>query len=130
MKKAPIRYVRVIHSFMPHRLTASRPPVRRGWNRSAAHTPIWQVTEESTSTVVLMAANVRLRIGVRSAHSSGTCDRTVKYIANRPAKNSSSLASHTIVPTETGFGRFTLTWTEVLEAAVAVDTVPIMGENL
>ena len=42
----------------------------------------------------------------------------------------SSLASHTIVPTDTGLGRFTLTWTEVLEAAVAVDTSPIMGENL
>jgi hypothetical protein len=51
-------------------------------------------------------------------------------MAKSPAKNISSLASHTMVPTDTGFGRFTLTWTEVLEAAVAVDTLPIMGENL
>ena len=31
-------------------------------------------------------------------------DRTVKYIANRPAKNISSLESHTMVPTLTMFG--------------------------
>jgi hypothetical protein len=31
--------------------------------------------------------------------------RTVKYIANSPAKNISSLDSHTIVPTLTRFGR-------------------------
>jgi hypothetical protein len=30
----------------------------------------------------------------------------VKYIAKRPAKNISSLESHTIVPTLTMFGRF------------------------
>ncbi|GEO33717.1 hypothetical protein CAE01nite_14420 [Cellulomonas aerilata] len=71
-----------------------------------------------------------MSISVRSAHTSGTCARSVKYMAKRPAKNISSLASHTIVPTDTGFGRFTLTWTEVLEAAVAVDTLPIMGEKL
>src|SRR3954464_8830931 len=35
----------------------------------------------------------------------GCTDRTVKYIANRPAKNISSLESHTIVPTLTTFGR-------------------------
>jgi hypothetical protein len=29
----------------------------------------------------------------------------VKYIANRPAKNISSLDNHTIVPTDTTFGR-------------------------
>src|SRR3954468_607485 len=36
---------------------------------------------------------------------SGCTDRTVKYMANRPAKNISSLESHTIVPTLTTFGR-------------------------
>ena len=42
---------------MPQRLTCSSEPVRTGWNRSAANTPIWQVTEDSTRTVVLIAAN-------------------------------------------------------------------------
>src|SRR3954471_10333620 len=36
---------------------------------------------------------------------SGCTDRTVKYMANRPAKNISSLDSHTMVPTLTMFGR-------------------------
>src|SRR5438874_8983276 len=35
----------------------------------------------------------------------GCTDRIVKYIANSPAKNISSLESHTIVPTLTMFGR-------------------------
>ncbi|GIG40025.1 hypothetical protein Cph01nite_17870 [Cellulomonas phragmiteti] len=60
-----------------------------------------------------------------SANSSGTAARTVKYMANSPAKNMSSLASHTIVPTDTGFGRFTVTWETGREAAVAVDTPPL-----
>src|SRR3954454_10406192 len=37
--------------------------------------------------------------------SPGWTDRTVKYIANSPAKNISSLDSHTMVPTLTMFGR-------------------------
>ena len=37
--------------------------------------------------------------------SPGCTERTVKYIANRPAKNISSLDSQTIVPTLTMFGR-------------------------
>ena len=37
-------------------------------------------------------------------------ERMVKYIANRPAKNISSLASHTMVPTEVMFGRVTGPW--------------------
>src|SRR5664280_1464697 len=113
---------------MPQRLTAHGAPLRRGWNRSAAHTPIWQVTDERTSTVVFTAAKGRLSFGVCAVHSAGTVDRSVKYIANRPAKNISSLASHTIVPTDTGFGRLTLTWTGEVGAAVAVDTLAIMVE--
>jgi hypothetical protein len=50
-------------------------------------------------------------------------------MANRPAKNMSSLASHTMVPTDTGFGRFTLTWGVVPGAAVAVVTQVIMAEE-
>src|SRR5690606_6272514 len=66
---------------------------------------------------------------VCSAHSSGDAARTVKYMANRPAKNMSSLASHTIVPTDTGFGRLTVTWGAGREAAVAVDTLAIMADE-
>ena len=32
--------------------------MRTGWKRSAANTPIWQVTDDSTRTVVLIAAKV------------------------------------------------------------------------
>src|SRR6478752_218586 len=113
---------------MPQRLTCRSEPERTGWNRSAAHTPIWHVTDDSTSTVVLMAAKVTLSFAVCSAHSSGTAARSVKYIAKRPAKNMSSLASHTMVPTDTGLGRLTLTWGAVRGAAVAVDTFAIMAE--
>src|SRR3954468_2388079 len=128
MKKAPMRNVRVIHSFMPQRFTRHSAPLRCGWNRSAAQTPIWQVTDDSTRTVVLTMANGRLSFSVWMAHSSGTVARSVKYIANRPAKNMSSLASQTIVPTDTGFGRFTLTWVAVWGAAVAVDTIVSMAD--
>jgi hypothetical protein len=37
--------------------------------------------------------------------SPGCTDRTVKYMAKSPAKNMSSLESHTMVPTLTRFGR-------------------------
>ena len=103
--------------------------MRTGWNRSAAHTPIWHVTEDSTSTVVLIAAKGMLSFGVFSAQASGAAPRSVKYIAKRPAKNMSSLASQTIVPTDTGFGRLTLTWGLVRGAAVAVDTIAIMADD-
>ncbi len=74
---------------------------------SAANTPIWQATLESTSTVVLAAAKGTLRSWVSCAHRSGWIERDMKYIANSAAKNISSLESHTMVPTETMFGRFT-----------------------
>src|SRR6516164_11188871 len=47
-------------------------------------------------------------------------DRTVKYIANRPAKNISSLESQTMVPTLTMFGRFS----ECTRDVIAVPEVP------
>src|SRR5450756_1447326 len=103
----------------------NREPARRGWNRSAAQTPIWQATELSTRTVVLTAAKPRLSFGVWFTHSAGTVALMVKYIANKPAKNISSLASHTMVPTETGFGRVTVTCGGALVAAVADDTRPL-----
>ena len=47
---------------------------------------------------------------VFSFHSSGETERIVKYIAKSPAKNMSSLESHTMVPTETMLGRVTGPW--------------------
>jgi hypothetical protein len=44
----------------------------------------------------------------------------VKYIANSPAKNISSLESHTMVPTLTMFGRFS----ECTRDVIAVPEVP------
>src|SRR6478609_4014601 len=113
---------------MPQPRTLSSEPERTGWNRSAAQTPIWQVTDDSSSTVVLIAANVTFSFSVWIAHSSGTVARRVKYMAKRPAKNMSSEASHTIVPTDTGFGRLTLTWGAEAGAAVAVVTHVSMAD--
>src|SRR5438270_6354769 len=56
--------------------------------------------------------------------------RAVKYMANRPAKNISSLASHTMVPTLTMFGRVrecTRDVSKVLLATGAVVTGVIMA---
>lgn len=54
---------------------------------------------------VLVLENGMFNIGVVSAHSSGFTERCVKYMANSAAKNISSLASQTMVPTDTKFGR-------------------------
>ncbi|GAB2906077.1 hypothetical protein GCM10027047_00300 [Rhodococcus aerolatus] len=55
--------------------------------------------------------------------------RATKYMANSPAKNISSLDSHTMVPTDTMFGLFS-EWTRwviaVPEFAAAVVTVSSM----
>ena len=40
------------HPFIPHWVKLKRPPVRRGWSRSAAKTPIWQVKELATRTIL------------------------------------------------------------------------------
>ena len=47
---------------------------------------------------------------VSSAHSSGLTARRVKYMANSPAKNMSSLDSQTMVPIATMLGRFAGAW--------------------
>ena len=65
---------------------------------------------------------------VSLAHSEGSTERIVKYIAKSPAKNISSLASHTIVPTETMLGRETGPWPGMLvagrgESEVTADAV-------
>jgi hypothetical protein len=64
------------------------------------------VTDERTRIVVLIAAKGMFKSSVDSAQIAGPWTaRIVKYIANKAAKNISSLASHTIVPTATALGR-------------------------
>src|SRR5690606_40737257 len=115
---------------MPHVQNWKRRPVRDGLNSSALKTAHWQVNEESTRTIVLIVEKPMFSLSAWSAHSSaGIVCRTVKYIAKSAAKNMSSLASQTIVPTETGFGRLTVTcWCVGVAAAVAVDTRAIMAD--
>src|SRR3954451_431713 len=81
--------------------------------RSAANTPIWHVTLESTRTVVKISEKpIRRWTGPspltpsNGGHSAdGVTARTVKYIANSAAKNISSEDNQTIVPTDTIEGR-------------------------
>jgi pantoate kinase len=63
------------------------------------------VTDESTKIVVLKEANGMFRSSTSLAHNSGFTERSVKYIANKAAKNINSLASQTMVPIDTIFGR-------------------------
>jgi hypothetical protein len=51
----------------------------------------------------------------------------VKYIANSPAKNMSSLESHTMVPTLTMFGLFSECTRDVI-AVPEVPTALVTGE--
>src|SRR5215217_5024788 len=118
-KKAPMMNVRVNHSFIPHRVNWRCPPERRGCSLSAAKTPIWQVNELATRTMVFTSAKGKLSLAVSSAHISPEVERSVKYMAKRPAKNINSLESHTTVPTETILGRFSVGCAGVLGAWVA-----------
>src|SRR5918992_1266067 len=77
--------------------------------RSAANTPIWQVTLDRTRTVVLNPENNRLNSACgHSPPWAFVTERIVKYIANSAAKNMSSDDNQTIVPTLTRLGRFAL----------------------
>src|SRR3954468_19840561 len=78
--------------------------------RSAANTPSWQVTLESTRTIVNGAAVLRSRTTSLAGQIGSLIERIVKYIANRAAKNISSLDSQTIVPTLTVLGRVREPW--------------------
>src|SRR5437667_8635057 len=100
-----MKNVSTYHSRRPHRAGLKTLPVRLIWPRSTANTPIWQVTLESSSTVVLIEPSVRFRCapGQGSPWPLST-ERMVKYIANNAAKNMSSEDSHTMVPTLTRFG--------------------------
>src|SRR4051794_4773817 len=93
------------HSRSPQPRGSNSVPFRPTCPRSAANTPSWQVTEESTRTVVLTEANGTFSFSVFWAHSSGLTERIVKYDANSAAKNISSLESQMIVPTLTMLGR-------------------------
>src|SRR5882757_9274372 len=65
---------------------------------------------------------ISLPSGSRIGQSCACTERTVKYIANSPAKNISSLESQTMVPTLTMLGRVS-EWTLLdskLAAAVEV----------
>ncbi len=115
------------HSRRPQPLTFRTEPVRPTWPRSAANTPSWQVTEDSTRIVVLTVANGTFSSAVFSAHSSGLTARIVKYDANRAAKNISSLESQMIVPTLTMLGRSWCPCSREAGIAVAVATGVIMS---
>jgi hypothetical protein len=62
------------------------------------------VKDEATKIRVLISANWTSKIWVSLAQISGALARRLKYMANRPAKNITSLASQTIVPTEVALG--------------------------
>src|SRR5580704_6368833 len=105
----------------------NRPLVRLIWPRSTANTPIWQVTLDSSSTVVLTDPSAMSRCA--PGHGSPwplSTDLMVKYIANRAAKNISSEESQMMVPTLTRFGLLAgvrgLVWT------VAVATRPLLRQ--
>ena len=114
MKNEPMKKVSTYHSRRPQPRMLARPPVRFTWPRSAANTPIWQVNELATRTLVLMIANGTFSSAVWVSHRDGTPAaaawalvtlRIVKYAANKAAKNISSDASQMITPTATGSGR-------------------------
>src|SRR6266481_5520254 len=94
------------HSRRPHLGTFQIRPARRIWCRSTAKTPIWQVTLDSSRTVVLTEASGRSRWALGHAWPSPlSTERIVKYMANKAAKNISSDDSQMIVPTLTRLGR-------------------------
>src|ERR1700740_1502117 len=93
------------HSRSPHIQNLKIDAARLIWPRSTANTPIWQVTLDSTSTMVFADASGRSR---GAAGHGGpwplSTERILKYIANSAAKNISSLDSQIMVPTLTRFG--------------------------
>src|SRR3954471_11789143 len=99
-----------------------RPPASP---RSAANTPSWQVTLDSTRTIVNGAAVLRSRTTSLAGHTGWLTERTVKYIANSAAKNMSSLDNQTIVPTLTTLGRISDPWDGTFSSAEADATALI-----
>ena len=78
------------------------------------------MNDEAISTSVTGTASARFSSVGCGGQSPPACARAVKYIANRPAKNISSLDSQTMVPTLTMFGRFS----ECTREVMAVPEVP------
>ncbi|GAB3555094.1 hypothetical protein GCM10027404_30970 [Arthrobacter tumbae] len=74
---------------------------------------------------MLISAKGTFNFSVSAAQSSPDVERNVKYMAKSPAKNISSLESHTTVPTETMFGRFSVGCAVELGAWVAVVTLTL-----
>src|SRR3954468_1913492 len=96
-----------------------RPPTSP---RSAANTPSWQVTDDSTRTIVNGAAVLRSSTTPLAGQIGSLTARIVKYIANSAAKNISSLDSHTMVPTLTTLGLVSDPWDGTFSRAVAEAT--------
>src|SRR6266700_6802525 len=102
---SPIRKVSTYHSRRPQLIGWSSDLVRLIWPRSTANTPIWQVTLDSSRTVVFVEPSAMLRCAPGQASPEPlSTDLTVKYIANNAAKNISSDESQTMVPTLTRLG--------------------------
>src|SRR3954453_18940630 len=118
------------HSRSPQLRGSMTEPFRPTWPRSAAKTPSWQVSDDSTRTVVLTEANGTFNFSVLCAHSSGLTDRIVKYDANSAAKNISSLESQMTVPTLTMLGRSWCPWSREAGIVEAVATGLIMSRAL
>ena len=96
--------------------------------RSAAKTPSWQVREESTRIVVLVAENGTFRDeAISFQYAAPVTDRRVKYIAKRAAKNISSELNQMMVPTLVRFGRLTDGCACPVSTVVAVATTDIMS---
>src|SRR2546430_17553528 len=96
--------------------------------RSAANTPIWQVTEENTRNSVNGSAYQTSRWGVCSRHRLGAAARIEKYIANSAAKNISSLESQTMVPTLTMLGLVS-EWIRLFSIAEAAGTRALLDRK-
>ena len=90
---------------------------------SAANTPNWQVTEDSTRMIVKTVAYGRFSSVGSGGQPSAARARAVKYMANSPAKNISSLESQMIVPTLTMFGRVRECTREVSKVLLATGAV-------
>src|SRR5437764_7037437 len=95
--------------------------------RSAANTPHWQVNDEATKMIVNGSEYGMSTSAGGGGHSGEEFWAfTVKNMANRPAKNISSLDSQTIVPTLTMLGLFS-ECTRWLKKGAAVVTRRMMA---
>ena len=93
------------HSRRPQLIGWKIDLVRLTWPRSTANTPIWQVTLDSSSTVVFDRAERDVQVSAWPGQPWPlSTDLMVKYIANSAAKNISSEDSQMMVPTLTRLG--------------------------